>query len=53
MHLHPNLAALLRTALCMALCGALWTGSALARQSLPKPETRCGWFVNPTPAMGG
>jgi len=48
MPLHPNLAALLRTVLCMALGGALRTDSALARQSLPKPETRCGWFVNPT-----
>jgi hypothetical protein len=49
MHRHPNIAALLRMALCTALCGTLWIGPALARESLPKPATRCGWFVNPTP----
>jgi hypothetical protein len=49
MHRHPNIAAPLRTALCTALCGTLWIGSALARESVPKPATRCGWFVNSTP----
>lgn len=34
----------------VALAAALLAGHAAAAA---KPETRCGWFINPTPATPG
>lgn len=33
-----------------SLCSALLIGQVQARETQPRPTTRCGWFVNPTPA---
>lgn len=49
MDIYLNRVTLLRLALCTVLGSVLWTHSALAREALPRPEIRCGWFANPTP----